>query len=146
MIGKVWLVGAGPGDPDLITRKGLRLIRSADVIVFDRLIPLELLAEARPDATLINVGKAPARQRLNQARINETIVAHALLGEQVLRLKGGDPAALRSRRRGSTGLSRGWRSLRDCARHFQRVCRAGLCRNSVDAAPGQQQRHHTHRS
>ncbi len=91
MIGKVWLVGAGPGDPELITRKGLRLIRSADVIVYDRLIPLELLDEVRPDATLINVGKAPARQRLNQTRINETLVAHALLGEQVLRLKGGDP-------------------------------------------------------
>ncbi len=91
MSGKVWLVGAGPGDPDLITRKGLRLLHSADVIVFDRLIPLELLDEARPDATFINVGKAPARQRLSQQHINETIVAHALRGAQVLRLKGGDP-------------------------------------------------------
>lgn len=91
MSGKVWLVGAGPGDPELITRKGLRLIRSAEVIVFDRLIPLELLDEARPDATFVNVGKAPARQRLSQEHINETLVAHALRGAQVLRLKGGDP-------------------------------------------------------
>lgn len=91
MNGKVWLVGAGPGDPDLITRKGLRLIRGADVIVFDRLIPPELLDEARSEATFINVGKAPARQRLSQARINETLIAHARRGAQVVRLKGGDP-------------------------------------------------------
>ena len=91
MKGKVWLVGAGPGDPDLITRKGLRLIRSADVIVHDRLIPLELLELARPDATLVNAGKAPARHRLSQARINETLIAHARRGKEVLRLKGGDP-------------------------------------------------------
>ncbi len=89
--GKVWLVGAGPGDPDLITRKGLRLLRSADVIVFDRLAPPELLDEARHDAVLIDVGKAPARQRLSQDHINEILVSRALGGAQVVRLKGGDP-------------------------------------------------------
>lgn len=89
--GKVWLVGAGPGDPDLITRKGLRLLQSADVIVFDRLIPPELLDEARPDAVLINVGKAPARQRLSQDLINEILITRARGGAQIVRLKGGDP-------------------------------------------------------
>ena len=91
MSGKVWLVGAGPGDPDLITRKGLRLIRSADVILFDRLVPPELLDEARPGAEIVNVGKAPARQRLSQEHINELLTAQARRGAQVVRLKGGDP-------------------------------------------------------
>jgi uroporphyrin-III C-methyltransferase len=91
MIGKVFLVGAGPGDPDLITRKGLKLIQTADVVVFDRLIPLELLDEARADAEFINVGKAPTRHRLDQESINEVIVNRALQGKQVVRLKGGDP-------------------------------------------------------
>lgn len=90
-IGKVYLVGAGPGDPDLITRKGLRLIQAADVIVHDRLIPMELLDEARVDAELINAGKRPTKHRLSQDTINEVIVAHALLGKSVVRLKGGDP-------------------------------------------------------
>lgn len=89
--GKVWLVGAGPGDPDLITRKGLRLLQSADVIVFDRLAPPELLDEARPDAVLINVGKAPARQRQSQEHINEVLISRARGGAQIVRLKGGDP-------------------------------------------------------
>lgn len=90
-IGKVYLVGAGPGDPDLITRKGLRLIQEADVIVHDRLIPMELLDEARPGVELIDAGKRPAKHRLSQDLINEEIVAHALLGKSVVRLKGGDP-------------------------------------------------------
>ena len=90
-VGKVYLVGAGPGDPELITRKGLRLIQAADVIIFDRLIPPELLDEARPDAELVNAGKAPAKHRLDQASINDAIISHALLGKQVVRLKGGDP-------------------------------------------------------
>ena len=89
--GTVYLVGAGPGDPDLITRKGARLLRQADVIVYDRLIPFELLEEARPDAELINAGKQPSRHRLAQADINVLLIERALKGKDVLRLKGGDP-------------------------------------------------------
>jgi uroporphyrinogen III methyltransferase/synthase len=91
MTGKVYLVGAGPGDPDLITRKGLRLIQAADVLVFDRLIPMELLDEARSDAEFINAGKAPTKHRLSQDSINETIIDRALRDQMVVRLKGGDP-------------------------------------------------------
>lgn len=90
-VGKVYLVGAGPGDPDLITRKGLRLIRTADVIVYDRLIPIELLDEARPNTELINVGKAPTKHRFSQDDINDALVNYALRGKSVVRLKGGDP-------------------------------------------------------
>ncbi|MCY3831478.1 MAG: uroporphyrinogen-III C-methyltransferase [Chloroflexi bacterium] len=90
-IGTVYLVGAGPGDPDLITRKGLRLLRRADVVVHDRLIARELLAETRPDAELIDAGKQPKRQRLAQAQINAALVDRALQGFEVVRLKGGDP-------------------------------------------------------
>jgi uroporphyrin-III C-methyltransferase len=89
--GKVYLVGAGPGDPDLITRKGLRLIQTADVIIYDRLIPAGLLDEARPDAERINAGKLPTKHRLSQDVINELIVSHAQRGKMVVRLKGGDP-------------------------------------------------------
>ena len=90
-IGKVYLVGAGPGDPDLITRKALRLLREADVVIYDRLIPTELLDEVRPDAELIDAGKQPQKQRLSQADITATLIDRAAKGKQVLRLKGGDP-------------------------------------------------------
>jgi uroporphyrin-III C-methyltransferase len=90
-IGKVYLIGAGPGDPDLITRKGLRHIQSADVIIYDRLIPIELLDEAHPDAELIDAGKKPQKHRLSQDLINEAIIKQALEGKKVVRLKGGDP-------------------------------------------------------
>jgi uroporphyrin-III C-methyltransferase len=89
--GSVYLIGAGPGDPDLITLKGLRLIQQADVIIYDRLIPDELLGEARPGAELINAGKAPTKHRLSQDDINVTMVKKALQGKRVVRLKGGDP-------------------------------------------------------
>ena len=89
--GTVFLVGAGPGDPDLITRKALRLLRKADVVIYDRLIPRQLLDETRRDAELINAGKAPTRHRLSQAAINALIIDRALAGLDVLRLKGGDP-------------------------------------------------------
>jgi len=89
--GTVSLVGAGPGDPDLITVKGLRLIRRADVIAYDRLIPMELLDEARPDAELVNVGKLPQKHRVPQSAINDLLIDRASKGLNVVRLKGGDP-------------------------------------------------------
>lgn len=89
--GKVYLVGAGPGDPGLITRKGLRHIQTADVVIYDRLIPVELLDETRSDAELVDVGKQASRHRLAQEAINAILLDRALKGKKVVRLKGGDP-------------------------------------------------------
>lgn len=91
MTGKVYLVGAGPGDADLITVKALRLLRMADVVIYDRLIPTDLLQETRSDAILIDAGKAPDKHRLSQADINAEIIGQARTGALVVRLKGGDP-------------------------------------------------------
>ena len=85
------LVGGGPGDPGLITSRGLDLLRAADVVVHDRLIGPELLREARADAELIDAGKGPGLAPLAQAEINALLVAQARLGRTVVRLKGGDP-------------------------------------------------------
>ncbi len=89
--GTVYLVGAGPGDPELITVGGLRLLREADVVLTDRLVAVELLSEARPGALVVDVGKAPGRLLLPQEAINAQIIHHAQAGEVVVRLKGGDP-------------------------------------------------------
>ena len=88
--GKVYLVGAGPGHPDLLTVKAHRLIGQADVIVYDRLVQEECLAHARKDAELIYVGKAPGRHDSRQAEINDVLVRKSSAGNLVLRLKGGD--------------------------------------------------------
>ncbi len=90
-IGTVYLVGAGPGDPELITVKGLRVLRQADVVVYDRLAPPELLQEARPGTELVDVGKLPGKPRLDQQGINALLVERACAGKTVVRLKGGDP-------------------------------------------------------
>ena len=90
-VGKVYLVGAGPGDPDLITVKGLAALRTADVVVYDRLAPQELLDEASADAELINAGKARSAALLSQDEINDILIAKARAGKKVCRLKGGDP-------------------------------------------------------
>ncbi|HET9227899.1 MAG TPA: uroporphyrinogen-III C-methyltransferase [Thermoanaerobaculia bacterium] len=87
----IYLVGAGPGDPDLMTVRGLRLLRRADVVVYDRLVSPELLAEAPEDAELIYAGKEPGRHSCPQEEIHEILIHHALQGKVVVRLKGGDP-------------------------------------------------------
>ncbi len=89
--GKVYLVGAGPGDPGLLTLRGRRLIEQADVIIYDRLASPRLLEFAQPDAELIYVGKRVGRHVANQDEINDYIVKKATEGNMVVRLKGGDP-------------------------------------------------------
>ena len=91
VVGKVWLVGGGPGDPDLLTVKALRLLQSADVVVHDRLTPQPVLDLAGPQARMIDVGKRKSRHTLPQDDINALLVALALEGLKVVRLKGGDP-------------------------------------------------------
>jgi uroporphyrin-III C-methyltransferase len=88
--GSVVLVGGGPGDPGLLTVAGLAAIRTADVIVCDRLAPLAALDQARPDALIIDVAKIPRGRFTPQERINELLVEHAQAGRTVVRLKGGD--------------------------------------------------------
>lgn len=89
--GIVYIVGAGPGDPKLITVKGLECIKKAGVIIYDRLACRRLLAFARPEAELIYVGKSPERHTLKQDEINRLLVEKAAKGKIVTRLKGGDP-------------------------------------------------------
>ena len=89
--GKVWLLGAGPGDTSLLTEKCLHCLRTADVIVYDNLVSASLLNEARPDAELIYAGKRASNHHLKQEETNELLVKKALEGKNIARLKGGDP-------------------------------------------------------
>lgn len=89
--GIVYIVGGGPGDPGLITVKGLVCLRQAEVVLYDRLVAPELLDEAPPDAERINVGKEPKLHRRSQSEINTLLIEKAREGKRVVRLKGGDP-------------------------------------------------------
>ena len=92
--GHVVLIGGGPGDPELITVRGLAALRQADVVIHDRLSPSELLDGLDADVMIIDAGKGTDDHTLTQDEINEAIVAHALAGRRVARLKGGDPFVL----------------------------------------------------
>jgi uroporphyrin-III C-methyltransferase len=89
--GMVYIVGGGPGDPGLITVKGLAALRRADVVLYDRLASAELLEEVPTHAERINVGKEPKKHRRSQAEINSLLIEKAREGKTVVRLKGGDP-------------------------------------------------------
>ena len=88
---KVYLIGAGPGDPDLLTVKARRILRSADVILYDRLVSPEVLAAANPRAEFLYAGKHAGEQEAVQQWIFEQLTEHARRGRVVVRLKGGDP-------------------------------------------------------
>jgi uroporphyrin-III C-methyltransferase len=90
-LGTVFLVGAGPGNPDLITVRGLTCLREADVVLHDRLIDLHLLEEAKPAAEIISVGKELGEEDLQQEYIHWLMIQKAREGKDVCRLKGGDP-------------------------------------------------------
>lgn len=90
-MGRVYLVGAGPGDPELLTVKALRLMQSADVIVHDRLVSKEILSLISSQTRRVYVGKASGRHHCSQQQINELLATLAMTNEKVVRLKGGDP-------------------------------------------------------
>lgn len=107
MSGKVYLVGAGPGDPELITVKGWRLLQQADVILYDRLANGELLQHAKPGALFIYCGKQPNGCGMKQEMIHKMLVKYAKEGWQVVRLKGGDPFV----------FGRGGEEAEECRKH-----------------------------
>ncbi len=89
--GKIWLVGAGPGDPELLTLRAARLLSGAEIVVHDGLVGPSILALAPRSARLISVAKSRARHTLPQDEINALLIRHARMGREVVRLKGGDP-------------------------------------------------------
>ncbi len=90
--GQVYLVGAGPGNPNFLTKKAQRLIENADIILYDRLVNPLILQYAKPEIEIVDVGKKPYTKHIQQDNINQLMVKAASKHNHVVRLKGGDPA------------------------------------------------------
>ena len=112
--GKVYLVGAGPGDPGLLTLKGRHCLQDADVVIHDSLVDVRILDFAKPDAHLLSAGKEPGGRSVPQQTINRLMCEHAGQGKTVVRLKDGDPMLFgRGARRARNSPRPGFRS-RSC--------------------------------
>lgn len=109
--GKVWLVGAGPGDIGLFTLKGLKVLEQADVVVYDSLVGQGVLSRIPENARLINVGKRASHHIMRQENINQVLLEEAQKGLRVVRLKGGGSIPLWKRRRGAGASSGEWDPL-----------------------------------
>ena len=140
--GKVYLIGAGPGDPGLLTVKGREALERCDVVVYDRLAHPSLLDYAPPTAERVFAGKARGQQELTQDGINALLVERAQAGLTVARLKGGDPFVFGRGGEEALGIGPFRYPLRGGAGRFVGHCRPGLCRHSGHA-PGH--RHRVHR-
>ena len=114
--GTVYLVGAGPGDPGLLTVRALDLVRQADVVLHDHLVSAEILAECAPLARVISVGKVGHGPQTDQTAIERQLIAFARDGCRVVRLKGGDPLLFGRGSEEAAALRAAQRAVRDCAR------------------------------
>ncbi len=116
--GTVFLVGAGPGDPALLTEQGKACLEQADVVVYDALACSSVLNLTRPDCKLIFAGKTAGNHHKKQSETNQLLAELAQQGKRVVRLKGGDPLCLWTRGRRSTGAAIAGNPFSDCIRRF----------------------------
>src|SRR5438552_3538799 len=139
--GKVWLVGAGPGDPELLTLKAARVLGKADIVIHDDLVHPGTLRYARPGARIVAVGKRGGCRSTRQAFIERLLVAEALAGNMVVRLKGGDPfvfgrsgSGMGSRARASSSSARSL-AVHDWQRNETRCNSRQRLRGQLSAIP-----------
>ncbi len=130
--GIVYLVGGGPGDPELVTKKGLRLIETADAIFYDALAPTELLSYRRPEANVVYVGKKRTQHAYSQQQISDMMIAEARAGKRVVPTQGRRPLHVRPGRRRGGSVARCRCSVRSRAGCYFGARCGGLQRHSFN--------------